>query len=295
MRELEEFLVYIEYERRYSKQTLRNYESDILQFFTFCDEKGKKYLEVDYSFAREYIRYLGEERSEKASSTARKISALRSFYEFLLGRKFVSVNVFKLVGLPKKEKRLPRFFEYQELEELFQVPDLETPLGLRDALLLEMLYATGARVSELVSIKLEDIDFKKHHIRVMGKGKKMRNLYYGEVCSEALDAYLKKGREILNKKHSDFLFLNHLGGPLTDRGVRYLLDKLITKTSVHKKISPHMIRHSFATHLLNEGCDLLSVQELLGHESLKATSIYTHITTDRLKDVYLRTHPRARK
>jgi len=162
-------------------------------------------------------------------------------------------------------------------------------------LILEMLYATGMRVSELVSVKVSDIDFLGKKIKVMGKGKKMRYVYYEDVCGDALELYLHDGRISLNKSDSDFLFLNHLGNCLTTRGVRYILERQIQKTSVHKKISPHMIRHSFATHLLNEGCDLLSVQELLGHESLKATSIYTHVTTDRIKDVYLKTHPRAKK
>lgn len=295
MKELEEYLTYIEDIRKYSKDTVKSYEGDILQFLDFCSEKNKNFLNVDYAFTREYIRYLGEELKEKSSSVCRKISSLRSFYQFLLTKKYVNANHFKLLVFPKKEKRLPRFFDYQELGELFKVPDTSTPLGQRDLLILELSYATGCRVSELVSIKVSDIDLSENKIRVMGKGRKMRYVYYGKPCKNALKSYLEDGRKILNIKKSDFLFINHLGGPLTTRGVRYILDKLIKQTSIHKNISPHMIRHSFATHLLNEGCDLLSVQELLGHDSLKATSIYTHITNDRMKDVYLKTHPRARK
>lgn len=294
MKELEEYLEYMEYERKYSFETIKSYESDILQFFSYCDTRGQNFLNVSYEFSREYLRFLNEELKEKPASISRKISSLRSFYQFLIREERTKVNYFKLLVLPKNDKKLPRFFEYQELEELFSVPDKKTPLGQRDSLVLEMLYATGCRVSELVSIKLEDIDFSKMRIKIMGKGKKMRYVYFEEICKNALTLYLEDGRNSLLKTPTNILFLNHLGSPLTTRGVRYILDQIIRKTSIHKNISPHMLRHSFATHLLNEGCDLLSVQELLGHDSLKATSIYTHITTDRMKDVYLKTHPRAR-
>jgi len=295
MIDLEEYLRYLEYEKNYSKETIKSYESDILQFLDFCDRESISYLKVDYSFARFYLKYLNEELREKASSISRKISSMRGFYQFLVVEDKIKSNYFKMVRLPKKDKKLPKFFEYSELEELFLIPDINTALGQRDSLILELLYASGIRVSELVSIRVEDIDKVKRTIRVMGKGKKMRVCYYTDVVEDVLDLYLSDGRCCLNKNNSSYLFLNHLGGELTTRGVRYILDNLIKQTSIHKNISPHMIRHSFATHLLNEGCDLLSVQELLGHESLKATSIYTHITTDRLKDVYLKTHPRARK
>lgn len=295
MKELEEYIRFLQYEKKYSSDTIRNYESDILQFFDFCSREAINFLQVDYEIARLYLRYLKEELEEKASSTSRKISSLRGFYQFLASENKNNANPFKMLTLPKKEKKLPRFFEYSELEELFEVSDKNTALGQRDALILELLYASGMRVSELVSIKIQDIDNQNKKIKVMGKGQKMRICYYEEVCQEVLERYLKDGRCQLNIKNSDYLFLNHLGGCLTTRGVRYILDKIIKQTSIRKKISPHMIRHSFATHLLNEGCDLLSVQELLGHESLKATSIYTHITTDRMKDVYLKTHPRAKQ
>lgn len=294
MIELEEYLRYLEYEKKYSNETIRSYESDILQYFDFCDREDISLKKIDYQFARFYLKYLNEELNEKPASISRKISSIRGFYQYLVLEGKVHTNYFKMLRLPKKEKMLPRFFEYSELEELFDITDKSTALGQRDSLILELLYASGMRVSELVSIKLEDIDKSKRTIRVMGKGSKMRICYYTDVCEEALEVYLRDGRVQLNKNNSSYLFLNHLGGVLTTRGVSYILDSLIKKTAIRKKISPHMIRHSFATHLLNEGCDLLSVQELLGHESLKATSIYTHVTTDRLKDVYLKTHPRAR-
>ena len=158
-----------------------------------------------------------------------------------------------------------------------------------------MLYATGVRVGELVNIKVSDIDLGRRNIIILGKGNKERFVTYGEYCEDILKTYLNTGRVSLNIKQSDYLFLNNNGGQLTDRGVRFILDKLIQKTSLNKNISPHMIRHSFATHLLNEGCDLLTVQKLLGHESIKATQIYTHVTTDRLKEVYFNSFPRAKK
>ena len=195
----------------------------------------------------------------------------------------------------KREKKLPRYFEYNELEELFKAPDSETPKGQRDLLILEMLYATGVRVGELVNIKVLDIDRKKKEIVILGKGNKERVVAYGEYCQDILEKYLEDGRNFLNKKDNPYLFLNQNGGQLTERGVRYILSELIKKTSVKKNISPHMIRHSFATHLLNEGCDLLTVQKLLGHESVSATQVYTHVSTDRLKDVYYHSFPRAKK
>ena len=158
-----------------------------------------------------------------------------------------------------------------------------------------MLYATGVRVGELVQIKVSDIDLGNRSILILGKGNKERYVTYGEYCEEALKLYLQDGRVVLNTHNSDYLFFNHNGGVLTERGVRYILNQIIQKTSIHKNISPHMIRHSFATHLLNQGCDLLTVQKLLGHESIKATQIYTHVTTDRLKEVYYHSFPRAKK
>ena len=158
-----------------------------------------------------------------------------------------------------------------------------------------MLYATGVRVGELVKIKIDDIDFGRKNIIILGKGNKERYVTYGEYCEESLKKYIQDGRVAINIKDSKTLFLNNQGGDLTERGVRYILNQLIQKTSIQKKISPHMIRHSFATHLLNEGCDLLTVQKLLGHESIKATQIYTHVTTDRLKEVYYNSFPRAKK
>jgi len=237
--------------------------------------------------------YLKDEKHDDNSSISRKLSSLRGFYKYMANEGIVKTNVFSLVNGPKKSKKLPRYFEYNELEKLFSVPNINTPLGQRDSLLLEMLYATGVRVGELVNIKVKDIDLGRRNIIILGKGNKERYVTYGEYCEDILKKYLDDGYILLNKSNSEYLFLNNNGGNLTERGVRYILDELIKKTSINKKISPHMIRHSFATHLLNEGCDLLTVQKLLGHESIKATQVYTHVTTDRLKEVYFKNFPRA--
>ncbi len=289
------FLEYLKYQKNYSDYTITSYEHDILEYFQFLQKESLDYKKIEYSDIRFFLMYLKDEKKDDNSSINRKLSSLRSFYKYLANEKIVDTNVFSLVHGPKKSKKLPRYFEYNELEELFGVPDRKTPTGQRDLLILELLYATGVRVGEMVKIKEKDIDFGRKSILILGKGNKERLVHYGEYCEEILKEYLKDGYGSLNPENSPYLFLNHNGKPLTERGIRYILDHLIEKTSIHKKISPHMIRHSFATHLLNEGCDLLTVQKLLGHESIKATQVYTHVTTDRLKEVYYQSFPRARK
>ena len=290
---INEYLEYLKFQKNYSDYTVLNYKNDILEFFDYLSRESLNYKTIEYSDIRFYLMYLKEEKHDDNSSVSRKLSSLRGLYKYLANEKIVKSNVFSLVNAPKKSKKLPRYFEYNELEELFLVPDTNTSLGQRDLLLLEMLYATGVRVGELVNIKVKDIDLGRRNIIILGKGNKERFVTYGEYCEDILKRYLNDGYILLNKNNLDYLFLNNNGGNLTERGVRYILDELIKKTSINKKISPHMIRHSFATHLLNEGCDLLTVQKLLGHESIKATQVYTHVTTDRLREVYFRSFPRA--
>ncbi len=291
---IKDYLDYLKYQKNYSDYTILNYGDDILEFFNFIESEGLSYKKIEYSDIRFYLMYLKDTKKDNNSTIDRKLSSLRGFYKYLANNSIVKSNVFSLVSGPKKSKKLPRYFEYNELEEMFAVPD-SSYLGQRDLLLLEMLYATGCRVGELVSIKVSDIDFGRRNILITGKGNKERYLTYGEYCEEALNRYLRDGYLALNKNKSDYLFLNNNGGVLTERGVRYILDRIIKQTGINKNISPHMIRHSFATHLLNEGCDLTTVQKLLGHESIKATQIYTHVTTDRLKEVYYKSFPRAKK
>lgn len=292
--QVQEYLEYLKYQKNYSSYTIENYEQDILEFLEYVDREGLDYQSVVYSDLRFFLMHLKEEKKDKNSSIDRKLSSLRGFYQYLANEGIVSSNVFTLLSGPKKEKKLPRYFEYNELEALFDACDLSTSLGQRDRLILEMLYATGVRVGELVSIKVSDINQSSRTILILGKGNKERIVPYGEYCDEILKMYLKDGYLSLNTKNSSYLFLNYHGGQLTERGVRYLLEEIIKRTSIQKNISPHMIRHSFATHLLNQGCDLMTVQKLLGHESIKATQIYTHVTTDRLRDVYRNSFPRAK-
>ena len=292
---VKDYLDYLKYEKNYSKYTIINYSDDIEEFLDYIESEGLEFDKIVYSDIRFYLMYLKDNKQDNNSSIDRKLSSLRGFYKYLANNNIVKTNVFSLVNGPKKAKKLPRFFEYNELEELFNACDLSTSLGQRDRLILEMLYATGVRVGELVSIKVKDMDRSSRSMLILGKGNKERYVTYGDYCSDILDLYLNDAYNKLNIKNSEYLFLNNNGGELTDRGVRYILDQVIKKTSLKKNISPHMIRHSFATHLLNEGADLLSVQKLLGHESIKATQIYTHVTTDRLKEVYFRSFPRAKK
>ena len=295
MDDLNKFLDYLVYQKNYSHYTKENYEKDIIEFYEFLNQENLNYKTIEYSDIRFYLMYLKDTKKDSNSSINRKLSSLRTFYKFLANEKVVKTNVFSMVNGPKKQKKLPRYFEYNELEELFNIPDTRTPLGQRNLLLLEMLYATGIRVGELTSIKVQDIDLGSKSILILGKGNKERYVTFGDYCYDALTAYLNDGYKRLNIINTNYLFLNNNGQQLTERGVRYILDQIIKKSSLNKNISPHMIRHSFATHLLNEGCDLTTVQKLLGHESIKATQIYTHVTTDRLKEVYYNNFPRAKK
>lgn len=294
IKEEKDFLDYIKNIRNYSNYTVTNYEEDLKKYKEYLERENLNYLDIEYSDIRLYLMYLKEEKKEKNSSICRNLSALRTFYNYLLNKEVTDKNPFIYIEGPKKEKRLPRYFEYNELEELFNVPDIKTPYGQRDLLILEMLYATGTRVGELVNIKVSDINTMERSIIILGKGNKERIVHYGEYASDILKIYLKDGYKKINKDNIDYLFINNKKTKLTERGVRTILTKIIKQTSLKKNISPHMLRHSFATHLLNEGCDILSVQKLLGHESIAATGIYTHVTTDHLKEVYYNSFPRAK-
>lgn len=294
MENVNKFLDYLKYERGYSSYTIINYQDDLKKFFIFLKREELNYLNLEYSDIRRYLIYLNKELNEKNSSICRNLSGLRSFYNYLLYKKVTNNNPFIYIEGPKKEKRLPRYFEYNEMEELFSVPDIKDALGQRDRLILELLYASGMRVGELCSVKVSDINKNERKIFIVGKGNKERYVYYGEYCMDILDLYLSDGYIKLNKTNSPYLLINNKGFRLTERGVRDILTRVIKKTSIKKNISPHMIRHTFATHLINEGCNVLSVQKLLGHESIAATGIYTHVSESHLKDVYYNSFPRAK-
>ena len=291
---VEDFLNNLKYQRNYSDYTILSYKEDLNIYEEFLNKEILDFKKVKYNDIRMYLRYLKEEKNEKNSSICRNLSALRTFYNYLITKEITESNPFIYLNGPKKEKRLPRYFEYNELEELFKVPDLKDPFGQRNRLILEMLYATGMRVGELVSIKVKDINIEEGTILILGKGNKERITHFGEYAKDILLLYLEDGYKKLNKNNLEYLFINNKATKLTERGVRDILNNIIKETDLSKHISPHMLRHTFATHLLNEGCDILSVQKLLGHESISATGIYTHVTTEHLKNVYYNSFPRAK-
>ena len=293
--QISSFLIYLKAEKNYAQDTtIKNYEIDLEQFANFLEANHLNYLKLTKEDIRSYLKYL-DGLEYKNSSIARHLSALRSFYAYLVNNGVLKTNIFKTISSPKKEKKLPNFLQYSEFEDMLNVWDVNIPLEHRNRLIIETLYNTGARVSELVNIKLNDIDLNKHEIRVLGKGSKERIVYFGDYEEDILGSYLKTSRlKLLKDKHNNYLFLNHLGNKLTDRGVRLIIDKTLDKASLKHKVSPHTLRHTFATHLLNEGADLKSVQELLGHASLSTTQIYTHVSNERLRSVYLSAHPRIK-
>ncbi len=291
------FEKYLNIERNYSNYTIKNYLIDITEFITYCNNFNKNYLNIKYTDIKSYLTHLYEKKY-KSTTISRKISALRTFYAFLYDKNIVDKNVFEYITLPKKEKRLPKYLSNDDIVEIFKIIDISTPLGIRNRLILELLYGSGLRVSELCNIKLSDIDFSNKSIRIIGKGKKERIVYYGEPCKRIIDLYLNGTRdEILGKNKNEYLIIGNKKSnkSLSVRSVELILNNIIESTSLNKKASPHTLRHTFATHLLNDGCDILIVKELLGHSSLDTTGIYTHISNERLRKVYLNNHPRAKK
>lgn len=289
---LHTFLDYLQ-RKNQSQYTLVSYQNDLTHFSEFLKKESIEIEDVDYKVIRNYLAYLYSKNYSKRTIT-RHISSLRSFYKYLMKEQVISKNPMKLISNPKSDHPLPKFLYFQELESLLSIPNQNTPLGLRDAVLLELLYSTGVRVSELVSIQIKDINFHDKKIKVFGKGSKERYVLYGSQLQTLLEHYLSSTRgQLLKDKHNDYLLLNHLGNPLTTAGVRTIINKVIQKGALQFHISPHVLRHTFATHMLDEGADLKSVQELLGHENLSTTQIYTHVSNEHLRQVYLSAHPRA--
>jgi integrase/recombinase XerC len=291
-----DFLNYLMIEKNSSPYTIEHYEKDINDFTSFLKQQAiEGFAAVSYVLVRHYLVSLHEKKYAR-NTVARKISSMRSFYRFLNREKIVKNNPFAMASLPKKAKMLPQFLYEKELEKLFNVSDLSTPIGQRNQAILELLYGTGIRVSECCKLQLKDLDLFVEAVLVKGKGRKERYVPLGSFAIEALERYMTHGRKMLLAKtdnESDSLFLNYKGEPLSSRSVRSILNKIIEESSLTIHISPHVLRHTFATHMLNEGADLRAVQELLGHSQLSSTQVYTHVTKDHLKKIYNNTHPRA--
>jgi integrase/recombinase XerC len=290
------YIQYLEAERNASPYTIRNYKDDLLDFFYFLRKKKIDPLTaVDRHILRDYMKQLGERRVVKGS-IARKMSAIRSFYRYLTREELIPKNPVEQVSSLKLDRRLPSFLTKEEMEKLLNAPDLSTPLGQRNRALLELLYASGLRVSELVSLTPEQINLESNEIRVLGKGSKERMVLMGEPAAEAIKSYIGEGRlKLTGKKKSQALFLDRYGQSLTARSVQRLLEQYAKKAGIGKRVHPHMLRHTFATHMLDGGADLRVVQELLGHARLTSTQIYTHVTKGQARKVYLSAHPLARE
>lgn len=304
---VEEFINYLQNERRYSENTIKAYRKDLSVFsswlsnnvesidYIYDDEEVIDFKidfnSIDHHLIRRFINFLNRNNYKKRT-LSRKIATLKSFFKFLNRQELIETNPMVHIISPKLEKSLPKFMYEYQIESLMNAPDLNTPIGLRDRAIMEVLYASGIRVSELVSIKINDIDLDLGTINVTGKGNKERIVPIGSFAIEAIKNYYKSG--FLEDK-GEYLFYGLRGKPLGDRSVRALLDTYIKKVSTTLNISPHTFRHSFATHLLERGSDLRVVQTFLGHESLSTTQIYTHITKNQLKKTYDKAHPRAKK
>ena len=290
------FLEYLKYERSYSDKTILNYDKDLNLFLDFCDSKEiTDYNMINFEFIRSYLKFLYSLKYSN-KTISRHLSSLRSFFKYLLKESVIKTNPTLLMTSPKKEQRLPNFISEIDLEKLFSIPNTSEPLGDRDELILRMFYATGIRLSELSNIKTTDIDFYNRRIKIFGKGNKERYVLYGSNCHKSLERYLENGRLKLLKDPTDYLFLNNRGEKLSSGGIEYIINKIVSVSGVtNNHITPHVFRHTFATSMLNEGSDLVTVKELLGHSNLSTTSIYTHVSNERLRKVYLNSHPRARK
>jgi len=293
---LNRYVSYLEVEKNASPYTVRNYSSDLIDFLNFLRDKGVNSLkEVDRHILRDYLSRLTDKGIVKVS-LARKLSAIRSFYRYLMREEILSQNPLEGTSSPKQDKRLPSFLTIEEVKRLLSAPDLSTPQGLRNRALIELIYASGLRVSELAKLNLEQLDLDSREIRVWGKGSKERVALMGKPAASALASYLKEGRpKLLGQKKSSALFINRQGERLIERRVQKIIEECAKGAGIGKRVYPHLLRHSFATHLLDGGADLRVVQELLGHSSLSSTQVYTHVTRSQAKKIYLKAHPMAEK
>ncbi len=289
---IREFINYLSVEKGFSANTLEAYQRNLLRYTAFLKKKNLTLNEVAH---HDIIKYLHDLKNKglSAASIAQHVSTIKSFHKFLVRENFVKNFPVEDLRSPKKPRKLPRTFSVREIEQLLSSPFGKSATDLRDKALLEVMYGAGLRVSELVSLNIEDIDFVSEFIRCFGKGSKERLVPIGRYALEALSEYIRQGRpELMKKRRTQALFLNTRGGRLTRQGCWKILKKYAEKAGL-KDVHPHMLRHSFATHLLEAGADLRAVQEMLGHVSISTTQIYTHVSREHLKEVYMMAHPRA--
>lgn len=292
------FLDYLSIELNYSPNTIKSYESELLKFNEYLEMEELDYLKINKDNVRSYLKYL-DNLKYKNSSIGRNISALRSFYRFLVIKERIGKNIFASIRNPKIERKLPNFLSELDMERILEFstnenykPNIYTS---RDLLIIELLYDTGCRVDELVNIKLKDINQGEKNIKVLGKGAKERVVFYGEYAKEYLENYLIDREVLLKGRKSEYLFVSLESNRLTTRRIAQIIEDILKIVGIKNKVSPHTLRHTFATHLLNNNADLRSVQELLGHSSLSTTQVYTHVSNERLRHVYLEAHKDNRK
>ena len=282
-------------EKNYSKLTIDGYYRDLSIFLEYLNENNiSSYNAVDYKDIRLYINYLYDLKYTN-KTISRHISSLRSFFKYLKKENIIDNNPMLLVSNPKLDKKLPKYLNFDDTEKLLNAFDNKNYVSIRNSLILEILYSTGIRVGEIANIKVSDISISNETIKVTGKGNKERIVYFGSRCKNLLNLYFKESYNKLNKNNVDYLLLSKTGKKINEREIRTIVDDAAVIAGIKIKISPHVLRHTFATHMLQDGADLRSVQELLGHENLSTTQIYTHLTNEKIRNIYLNAHPRARR
>lgn len=286
------FITYIELEKEYSKNTISSYQKDLDNFKEFLNRINKNPLEINKKDVFNYLVFLSKKKL-KPASLRRKISALRSFYKFLIREELIEIDPTMDLILPRKEKKLPEVISVEEIEKLINIIPKNSFKGKRDTALIELLYSSGLRVSEIINLKINEIDLKNGFLKCFGKGSKERIVPFGNLAKEFIIDYINERKK--NNINSEYLFVNKKGGKILRQQINSILNNYAKKAKLKKKIHPHMLRHSFATHLLERGADLRSVQELLGHVDISTTQIYTHLTKEHLREVYLNSHPLWRK